>query len=250
MNLQELKDHWDRMGILDPLEAILYHSNEKLGGRNLEAFFATGENEIAAALEAIDASGLAMRRRKALDFGCGIGRLTQALASRFQEVYGVDIAPSMIKLANQYNRHINNCRFVLNDSDDLAMFPNGMFDLVYSAITLQHMQPRYSKNYLRELIRVLTPGGALMFQIPIGPIVFNRHGNVSIQGLILRFIPKPILDATYRKMRYGDRPRMENYWIAKKDMVRFLRNEGVRILVIREVRGSIFYDCRYLVTKD
>ena len=38
-------------------------------------------------------------RRSALDFGCGIGRLSQALAEHFDQVYGVDISPKMIELA-------------------------------------------------------------------------------------------------------------------------------------------------------
>ncbi len=50
-------------------------------------------------------------KRRALDFGCGVGRLTQALARHFNIVDGVDIAPSMIELANQFNRSGGRCRY-------------------------------------------------------------------------------------------------------------------------------------------
>lgn len=249
LNLQELKDHWDKMGSGDPMEAILYRAGEKIGNGNLLGFFATGENEIRAALEAVKKSGIAISGKKALDFGCGIGRLTQALARHFQEVYGVDIAPSMIALANQYNRHVENCRYIVNDSEDLALFADDTFELIYSAITLQHMLPRYARQYIREFIRVLVPGGALIFQIPSGPIVVNRNGAINFPGLILRLIPKTILDATYRKVRYGNRPRAESYWIRKDEMIHFLQNEGVRIVNVQETQGSILNDCRYLATK-
>lgn len=56
--------------------------------------------------------------KKALDFGCGMGRLTQALTKYFEEVYGIDIAPSMIKLTEKYNRYDNKCKFFLNTTDD------------------------------------------------------------------------------------------------------------------------------------
>ena len=44
-----------------------------------------------------------------LDIGCGVGRLTQALSSRFDECWGVDIAPSMIESANKLNRCPDRC---------------------------------------------------------------------------------------------------------------------------------------------
>jgi ubiquinone/menaquinone biosynthesis C-methylase UbiE len=238
------------MGKIDPMEAILFHADEKLGGKNLQKFFTTGEGEINSALETIAQYGITLTRKKALDFGCGMGRLTQALAQHFQEVYGVDIAPSMVELANQYNRHIGNCHYILNETEDLAMFSDHTFDLIYSVITLQHMQPRYAKHYLTEFIRTLAPGGVLIFQIPSGPNVIKKEGGINFQGLILRLIPKPILDATYRKVRYGNRPRAESYWIRKDDMVHFLRNEGVRILAVEETRGSILNNCRFLAMKD
>jgi ubiquinone/menaquinone biosynthesis C-methylase UbiE len=250
VNLHELRDHWDRMGSIDPMEAILYRAGEKLGGRNIQEFFNTGEREINSALESILQSGITISRKKALDFGCGIGRLTQALARHFQEVSGVDIAPSMIALANQYNRHLDNCHYLLNESENLDILSDNTFDLIYSSITLQHMHPRYAKQYISEFIRILAPGGVLLFQIPNGPIVINGSGTVNLPGLLLRLIPKSVLDATYRKVRYGNRPRAESYWIRKDDMILFLRNEGVRILNVIETPGSILNDCRYLATKD
>jgi ubiquinone/menaquinone biosynthesis C-methylase UbiE len=53
-------------------------------------------------------------------------------------VVGVDIAPSMIELAEEMNRHGGRCRYVLNGEDNLRVFPESFFDLIYSNITLQH----------------------------------------------------------------------------------------------------------------
>jgi ubiquinone/menaquinone biosynthesis C-methylase UbiE len=79
---------------------------------------------------------------------------------------GVDIAPAMIDLAQRYNRHGERCRYIVNDEDDLRMFPARSFDFLCSQITLQHVPPRYSLNYLREFVRVLRPRGMLVFQLP------------------------------------------------------------------------------------
>jgi SAM-dependent methyltransferase len=57
----------------------------------------------------------------------------------------------------------------VNPADDLRLFPDNSFDLVYSNIVLQHMEPRYSESYIGEFIRVLKPGGMTYFQLPAEP---------------------------------------------------------------------------------
>jgi SAM-dependent methyltransferase len=105
-------------------------------------------------------------RRRALDFGCGAGRLTQALAARFERVDGVDIAPSMVAAARRHNRHPERCHYHRNATPDLALFENEAFTFICSLLVLQHMEPRHSKAYLRELLRLLAPDGLLVFQLP------------------------------------------------------------------------------------
>src|SRR5207248_4370527 len=58
------------------------------------------------------------------------------------------------------------CHFVVNPANDLTLFPDDSFDLIYSSLVLQHMRPEYSLNYIKEFLRVLAPGGLLVFQIP------------------------------------------------------------------------------------
>ncbi|HET6573754.1 MAG TPA: methyltransferase domain-containing protein [Fimbriiglobus sp.] len=169
MELRELQTNWDQFGRTDPMWAILTHADKRGGGWKSDEFFATGRQEIAAVLGYLAGLGLPKARRAALDFGCGLGRLTQALGEQFERVTGVDIAPSMIDGARRHNRHGDRCRYVLNDRDDLSVLPDGSFDLIYSNIVLQHMRPEYSRRYVREFVRLLTPGGAAVFQLPSEP---------------------------------------------------------------------------------
>lgn len=131
-----------------------------------EAFYKTGRDDINLLFEQLDAAGLKPASGRALDFGCGMGRLSFALADRFAAVDGVDVAPSMIERARQQDRGNQRCTFHLNSNPDLSLFPNDSFDFILTLITLQHMEPQYSHSYIAEFVRVLKPGGILVFQLP------------------------------------------------------------------------------------
>jgi SAM-dependent methyltransferase len=166
MKLEELRKDWDALGRIDPMWAVLTDPERR--GRNWdeESFFATGREEIAGVMRDLGRLGRPVRRGRCLDFGCGVGRLTQALAEHFERCDGVDIAPSMLEEARRLNRRGARCVFHLNDTDDLALFPDGTFDLVYSNIVLQHVGPVLAKAYIREFLRLLAPGGLALFQLP------------------------------------------------------------------------------------
>jgi SAM-dependent methyltransferase len=142
----------------------------KRGGKwDIDEFFATGRAEIDSVLDYVRSLPVELKRTRALDFGCGVGRLTQALCRHFVECHGVDIAPSMIGLAAKYNRFGAKCLYHLNDAPNLALFADDTFDFVYSNIALQHIRPEYSVGYIAEFMRLLVPGGVSIFQLPSEP---------------------------------------------------------------------------------
>jgi hypothetical protein len=71
----------------------------------------------------------------------------------------------MIKRANQFNRY-DGCTYHLNTNDDLRLFSDASFDLIYSGAVLQHMEPRYSLAYIPEFVRLLTSDGVAVFEAP------------------------------------------------------------------------------------
>jgi SAM-dependent methyltransferase len=166
MRLGALRRHWDRLGRADPFWAVLTDPAKRRGGWDPEEFFRDGVEEIETALRRAGQFGFPLRRRRALDFGCGVGRITQALARSFDRCDGVDISESMLRGAARYNRFPGRCVYHLNHAPDLALFDTSSFDFVYSTLVLQHMPPEYGKGYLRELLRVLEPGGLLVVQLP------------------------------------------------------------------------------------
>ncbi len=113
--------------------------------------------------------GVEVNKGTAMDFGCGVGRLTQALCEEFSEAVGVDISYSMIENTEKYNRFGDRCEYRVNTTDDLAQLDDASFDFVYSNISLQHSPPEASSKYIAELFRILRPGAVALFQIPSGP---------------------------------------------------------------------------------
>lgn len=255
MDLKELQKNWDLFGKKDPLWAILTHPDKKDGKWDLDAFFETGEREIKRLFRSLDRLDVSLTTSKALDFGCGIGRLTQALADHFDEVTGVDIAPSMIDLANKYNKNKANCHFVLNERDDLSVLPSDTFDLVYTNITLQHMAPQYAFNYLREFGRILAADGILVFQLPAKLIIDPTSTRHNMGLRIDKFLGSRPLK-WYRKIRAWissgkGEPIMEMYGTRPEQVKEALHRPDLEFLEIRENQnaGSKWLSYRYTVRK-
>src|SRR6266849_2895466 len=138
--LSRVRHQWTTLGERDPFWAILSETDKKDGGWDQTAFFQTGIDEIEEVLRT--ARSLApVRSGLAVDFGCGVGRLSQALAMHFQRVVGVDIAASMLRTAVVLNRFPDRCEYLHNIAADLSVLPERSADFIYSSITLQHVVP-------------------------------------------------------------------------------------------------------------
>ena len=166
--LTRLSRDWTTLGLDDPLWAVCVDRDRRGGRWDLAEFMASGQAEIATAVSRLDQLGICTTRFAALDFGCGVGRLTAALGGYFDSVTGVDISESMLARARSLLAGQPGCQVVHNASPDLKIFADASFDLVYSSLVLQHMPRALACAYLAEFVRVTRPGGAIVILVPDG----------------------------------------------------------------------------------
>jgi ubiquinone/menaquinone biosynthesis C-methylase UbiE len=162
----QLKQDWEELGTLDPLWAVVTSPGRQFGGWDTDAFFATGAREVDAVMQTAERLGYPRAHERALDFGCGVGRLTRVLARHFDQCYGIDISESMVTKARELNSDVANCHFMVSDGQDLSVFQDRYFDMVYTFLVLMHLPSEaLIEHYITELVRVLRPSGLLVFQV-------------------------------------------------------------------------------------
>ena len=128
-------------------------------GRNLNEFWASGQqiwNELK------HATGYRpSRSHLAVEIGCGVGRLTRAIAKDTGSVHAFDISEEMIDLARQND--LQNTTFHINDGASLDL-PTSCADGVVAYCVFQHLPSvKMLGRYLHEMKRVAKPGALLAF---------------------------------------------------------------------------------------
>src|ERR1700735_3696822 len=103
---------------------------------------------------------------RALEIGCGPGRLMRPMSRHFVEIDGVDVSDEMISLARQRLSDLPNAHPHPPDGASLSLFPEETFEFVYSYAVFQHIPSReVVLQYLRETHRVMQTGGLARLQV-------------------------------------------------------------------------------------
>lgn len=163
---------WERYGAVDPYYGVLskpdFHRS-RLDEAARERFFQTGHRHIAESLAAIESLlGSDFQWRAALDFGCGVGRLTLPLAERCEHVYGLDVSPSMLREAERNARRMGLTNIEWSSAERLDEL-SGDYDLVHSYLVFQHIPARGGERIFAKLVRGLRPGGVGSIQVALRP---------------------------------------------------------------------------------
>jgi SAM-dependent methyltransferase len=238
--LRRYRSQWDANARLDALWAVLTLEG-KLGGRwNEAAFFQTGRQEIDEVFAFLERHQIgAPTIATAIDFGCGVGRLTRPLAARAAAVMGVDISPEMIRRARAYSPEI---AFHLNERDDLSDFKTASVDLVYTNIVLQHLNTALQAHYIREFGRLLRSNGMAIFQIPSRPPALTR--SLRTLRMLGSISPRTWMTLAARTVRERVAPwqaRMELNVLPQSDVVEIARACGLSLDLVGHINWRIFY---------
>lgn len=181
---------------------------------NLDRFYASGAWDVETLFNFLRRAGLPTTFTRALDFGCGVGRLSLALTSHAQHVTGVDISPPHLKLAAERAREQNiaNVAFEpLGAVEDLDRFQG--YDFILSLIVLQHNPPPVMAALYEKLLRALAPGGTAIVQMP----TYIRGQNFSAAEYL-----------------GTDQPQMEMNALPQQAIHQIIQKTGCRLIEARE----------------
>ncbi|MFC7382412.1 methyltransferase domain-containing protein [Sphaerisporangium rhizosphaerae] len=200
--LHDHTEHTDEGGTIDrPRAYEFFVTIGYLGGRR-------------AAFTRVAAAGRPRAGDRVLDVGCGTGYLSRLLAPVVGpggHVTGLDPSPAMVEYARR--RAPGNCDYVVGGGQDLP-FPDGSFDLVVSSLAVHHIPIGDRPEALRQMFRVLRPGGRLLiaeFRPPTGRLAGHLIGLLTASAM--RHSPAELLgtlipDAGFRVESQGDLPAM------------------------------------------
>jgi ubiquinone/menaquinone biosynthesis C-methylase UbiE len=135
-----------------------------------------------------------------VEVGCGPGRMTGALAERFDEVVALDVSPAMLEQARA-NVTAPNVRFQLVSGDRLDGVDGGSADTLVCYLVLQHLPGgRFVRSYLREFARVLAAEGEAYVQIPVLQSIVGRTRR-ALRAPLVRLARRPEHHAAFRGYR-------------------------------------------------
>lgn len=219
MDIQDFQAQWKELGKNDPMWVVLTDPTKLGGGWKPEDFFATGVAEIEGIWQQLSALNVRVQSGAALDFGCGLGRLTQALCPKFDRCVGVDISESMLAGARSFNQFPDKCQFILNSDPDLRQFGDRTFDFVLSLIALQHTPTRFQKRYVGDFLRILKPGGIAFFQVADCPPLRRM-----VSDHIVEF---------YRRCKSGGRPFIGMYALSEPIVREIAAAHGAEVVSVQ-----------------
>jgi len=182
MPRRDIAAFWDRRA----RENALFFVDNSLdyNAPDEQAFWAGGETVLDAVLSAVGASLRPTDR--VVEIGCGVGRLTRPMAARAASVTAVDVSEEMLAQARRLNEGLPKVTWMLGDGVSLAGIPDGTADACVSHVVFQHIpDPAITFGYLRDIGRVLRPGGWAAFQVSNDPGIHRRRLGVARTRLAL-----------------------------------------------------------------
>lgn len=156
-----MREFWNQRAREDAL--FFVDDRRAYGDSQVGSFWEQGERDLDRLLGSLDVR--IEPDAIALDLGCGVGRLTRAIAARAREVFALDISAEMIDRAQREHADVTNVRWLVGDGETLRPLADEAVDLCVSHVVFQHIpDPGVTLAYVAEMARVTRPGGTIVFQ--------------------------------------------------------------------------------------
>jgi cyclopropane fatty-acyl-phospholipid synthase-like methyltransferase len=190
-----------------------------VGASNWDQFFASGQHDLQQAV-AITRMRTGLDR-SVLEIGCGMGRLSFALADHFGVVLGMDVSPALLERAAALN-HCGNVRFELIEGDRLRPANDHAWDTIFSCEVFHHLDSKTVAAYIQDAFALLRPGGELVLQVNVTPIRLTTR----LASLLKRLMYQ--LGKTHWR-GFPIAPGFARRYHSIADLRRYLTEEGFRI---------------------
>ncbi|HEX4719612.1 MAG TPA: methyltransferase domain-containing protein [Thermoleophilaceae bacterium] len=234
MSGSHMERYWDARA----REDAFYFVDSRLAYRSPdeEAFWKGGEEALDRLLDAL---GAELRPDGVIvDVGCGVGRLTRPLAERVRQVIALDVSSEMLTRARELNSELDNVEWVHGDGETLAPLADGSVDACVSHVVFRHIpDPAITLGYVREMGRVLRPGGFAAFELSNDPTP-HRDAGRPLSGRLAS-----LLGRAPRGQR--DRAWLGSY-VDRSDLERTAAGAG---LVLEAIHGAGTEFCAVLLRR-
>jgi SAM-dependent methyltransferase len=211
--VEKMRQDWDDRA----RENARYYVNTARESWTDEDFFRSGQRTVDEEIltDTINiCQGKEPQEMTVLEIGCGAGRVTRALAELFGQVYAVDISGEMARLAQAALSDRPNVHIFQNNGRDLSVLGGITVDFAFSSIVFQHIPSReIIENYVREVHRLLRPGGLFKFQVQ-GDATMNTSSEDTWLGV--PFSEEQAIDMAHRcgfEPRYRHGAGSQYFWL-------------------------------------
>lgn len=242
-NIEKIANEWEEMGKKDPKWGALTTPGKAAQWGDKE-FLDTGVSEINLVLDWLEENSIKVDTKgRALDFGCGPGRLTLALSTFFSESIGLDVSPSMLKEAERLAAgHPGEFQFLLSEPESIEVIGQKKFKLIYSNHVLQHIPQNSAKKIIGQLCQALDDDGVLVLKVP-----YKRRFTV---GKLIDMVTPLRLEDFFYKLRFGDLPRMRMHAISIAKMEKICTESG-SMVKLKKFPDAFerWQSCIYAITK-
>ena len=159
---EQMRRDWDERARRNAFRYIASWKREW----DLDSFLESGRRDYAAlVMPALERCGISSTGSLMVELGCGAGRMTACFSERFKKVLALDLSAEMLERARLTHKNAANVLWLRVDGSDLACIGDNSADFIFSYLVLQHLpSEELVFAYVREMLRVLQPMGAFLFQ--------------------------------------------------------------------------------------
>lgn len=229
---------WEDWAQADPYYAVLSDPARWDGSWASDSaeFFSSGRAEVQAFLQQCQDHDLPVTWDKALDFGCGLGRVTHTLAARCEQVLGVDVSPTMVSEATRLHANVENMAF--HCIGEVADLSGETFDLIWSVLVLQHMGSSAAiQKAMASLCSMLNVSGTMLIEIPHSIPSASWRGRLRLRTRLFGLLRAVSMPPDFLKRRLGLCPSMTMHAVPESDVIAMLKAAYLEVIQIRGYDG-------------